>query len=120
MARVSITINKQTYEIACADGEEQHISNLAKVLDAKVGELVGAIGQAGESRLLAMAGLLMADDMAEAQEDLVKLREQTDAVPVAPVPIAAPVASIDEERLADVLESMASRIESIAKQLERA
>lgn len=117
MARVSITINNQTYEIACADGEEQHISNLAQVLDAKVGELVGAIGQAGEARLLAMAGLLMADDVAEAQGDLANLRAETVAAPV-----ESPVQqqSVDEDRLADVLESMAMRIETIADQLEQA
>lgn len=117
MARVSITINNQTYEIACADGEEQHISNLAQVLDTKVGELVGAIGQAGEARLLAMAGLLMADDVAEAQGDLAKVRAETVEMPV---DASVPQHSVDEDRLADVLESMAMRIETIADQLEQA
>ena len=69
MARVSITVNANTYDIACPDGEEQNILDLAEGLNAKVAELVGAIGQAGEARLLAMAGLLMAEagdeDLAE-------------------------------------------------------
>ena len=114
MARVSITINNQTYEIACADGEEQHILNLAGVLDAKVGELVSAIGQAGEARLLAMAGLLMADDAAEAQDELANLRAATEVVPV------APASTVDEDRLADVLDAMAARIETIAESVEQA
>lgn len=117
MARVSITINAQTYEIACADGEEQHIQNLAQVLDAKVGELVGAIGQAGEARLLAMAGLLMADDIAEAQDETAKLRAEAE---IAPVESPAETSGVDEERLANMLESMAGRIESIAESLEQA
>lgn len=114
MARVSITINNQTYEIACADGEEQHILNLAGVLDAKVGELVSAIGQAGEARLLAMAGLLMADDAAEAQDELANLRVATEVAP------ATPASTVDEDRLADVLDAMAARIETIAESVEQA
>ena len=114
MARVSISINNQTYDIACADGEEQHILDLAGVVDAKVGELVGAIGQAGEARLLAMAGLLMADDLAETREDVATLRSAAE--------ISAPETepAFDENRLADVLDAMAARIETIAEDLERA
>ncbi|MEG3618462.1 cell division protein ZapA [Magnetovibrio sp. PR-2] len=107
MAKVSITINNETYDIACADGEEQHILNLAGAVDAKVGELVAAIGQAGEARLLAMAGLLMADELAELNSE----------GPSAP---PQPTSSVDEEQLAQALESMAVRIESIASELENA
>lgn len=126
MARVSININNQTYEIACADGEEQHIHDLAQVVDVKVGELVGAIGQAGEARLLAMTGLLMADEMVEAQDEIAKLRSAAELAPAAPDPVPGPVPapvsgpSIDEEQLARLLEAMALRIETIAEGLERA
>lgn len=119
MARVSISINTQTYEIACADGEEQHILDLAAVLDAKVGELVSAIGQAGEARLLAMAGLLMADEMAETREEVAKLRAQAELTPVNQEPVSQDPA-VDADRLADVLEAMAGRIETIAERIERA
>lgn len=116
MARVSITINANTYDIACADGEEQHILDLAGVLDGRVGELVAAIGQAGESRLLAMAGLLMADEMAELKEEIQRLRVEAEVTPA-----AAPAApSIDEDRVASVMEALAERIESIAQRVEQA
>ena len=107
MAKVSITINNETYDIACADGEEQHILNLAGAVDAKVGELVAAIGQAGEARLLAMAGLLMADELAE-----LKAGGPAEAPP--------PTPNVDEERLAQALDAMAARIETIADSLENA
>lgn len=121
MARVSITINNNTYDIACADGEEQHILDLAGVLDAKVGELVGAIGQAGESRLLAMAGLLMADEMAELRDEVQRLRAEAElAPPSPPAPVAPAQPRIDEDRLAGMLEAMAGRIETIADTLQEA
>jgi len=124
MARVSITINGNAYEIACADGEEQHILDLAGSLDAKVAELVGAIGQAGEARLLAMAGLLMADELAELGEETQRLRADAALAaqqPPAPQPEPTPQEpSVDAERLAGLLEAMAERIETIADGLESA
>jgi cell division protein ZapA len=116
MARVSITINANSYDIACADGEEQHIEKLAGVVAAKVDELVGAIGQAGEARLLAMAGLLMADELADAKRD-VEVLSQEAAVEVEPV---APSSTGDDERLAVRLEALAEHIETIAQRVEEA
>lgn len=116
MARVSITINGNTYDIACADGEEQNILDLAANFDGRVAELVAAIGQAGEARLLAMAGLLMTDEMGELKEDIQRLRAAAEVAP------AAPKADhdVDEGRAADLLEALAERIETIALRVEQA
>lgn len=120
MARVSITVNGYSYDIACADGEEQHILDLAQVVDAKVADLVSAIGQAGEARLLAMAGLLMADELTEVKDQLESARAAAEVAPQ-PAPDAAPAQpSLDEHRLASVLEALAGRIESIAQRVEQA
>jgi len=116
MARVSITINANTYDIACADGEEQHILDLAQVLDGRVGELVAAIGQAGEARLLAMAGLLMADELAELKDEVQNLRAEA---AITPAPSAA-APQIDEHRVASLMEALAGRIETIAQRVEQA
>jgi len=118
MARVSITINANSYDIACADGEEDHIKKLAAVLDAKVEELVGAIGQAGESRLLAMAGLLMADDLGEVTRDVEQLRQE--AAASAEQAVAVPTSYVDEDQLAARLEALAAHIETIAQRVEEA
>jgi len=112
MARVSITINSKSYEVACGDGEEQKIRDLAATVDAKVSELVNALGQAGEGRLLAMAGLLLADELAEANKQVL-LNQQ--------MPPPAPMAlNVDEEKLAQSLESFAQDIENIAERVEGA
>lgn len=116
MARVSITINANTYDISCADGEEQHILDLAGIVDGRVGELVAAIGQAGEARLLAMAGLLMADELAELKDEVQRLRAEVEVTPAS----APPQPTVDEGRMADLLETLASRIEGIAQRVEQA
>ena len=63
MGQVRITLNGRGYDIACEDGQEEHVMRLANAMSERVNQLVAANGQVGEARLLLMAGLLMADDL---------------------------------------------------------
>ncbi len=65
MAQVTITINKREYAIACENGEEIQILKLGRMLDEKAKALTSALGHINESQLLAMVGLLMADELME-------------------------------------------------------
>jgi cell division protein ZapA len=68
MAQVEITINSQSYRVACEDGQEQRLTDLARVVDAHVGDLVEQVGQVGHTRLLVMASLMVADELVELRE----------------------------------------------------
>ena len=70
MGQVRITLNGRGYDIACDDGQEEHVMRLANALSERVNQLVTANGQVGEARLLLMAGLLMADDLFVDHRDL--------------------------------------------------
>ncbi|MEX2648709.1 MAG: cell division protein ZapA [Alphaproteobacteria bacterium] len=63
MAQVAVSLNGREYVVTCGDGEEAHVTALARTVDAKVAELVKALGQIGEARLLAMASILLADEL---------------------------------------------------------
>ena len=65
MAQVEVTVNGRNYGIACDDGQEDHLIELAEFVERKVSELVSAIGQVGDARLLVMASLLIADELSE-------------------------------------------------------
>ncbi len=56
-------MNGRSYQLACDDGEEGHLLNLAAYFDGRVSELAGSVGQVGEARLMLMAGLMIADDL---------------------------------------------------------
>jgi cell division protein ZapA len=109
MALVDITINGRVYQVACDDGKEQHLAKLGSYLDKRVGELAGTLGQIGEARLLVMAGLLVADELADAQSSAVDLKRRAG--------IMAPEA---EAALASGIDALAARIERIAAGLEAA
>lgn len=65
MAQVTITINSREYAIACEDGQEVRILQLARVLDDKAKQIGGGSGQINENMLLTMVGLLLADELSE-------------------------------------------------------
>ncbi len=65
MPQVSVTVNGHSYTVACDDGEETHLLDLARYLDKHVQDLALSIGQVGETRLLLMGGLVLADQMSE-------------------------------------------------------
>ncbi len=116
MPLVNVMVNARAYTIACDDGEEDHLRDLAGHVDAKVKELLTSVGQVGETRLLLMAALLIADEHHEAaaqlhlrNEELAGLRDTQDDV----------TDRLDqtEEAAAGVFEAAATRMEEIAEKL---
>ena len=65
MPQLSISINGRTYQVACDDGEEEHLGAVAEYVDKHVTELAESVGNVGETRLLLMAALLIADELSE-------------------------------------------------------
>ncbi|RMB07845.1 cell division protein ZapA [Eilatimonas milleporae] len=68
MAQITVTVGGRNYTLACADGEEQRLSELAAYVDGKAAKLSTKLGQVSESRLLLMVAILIADEMREALE----------------------------------------------------
>ena len=104
MPQVSITINGRAYPVACNDGEEERIRELARGIDAKVAAFARQVGQAGEARLLVLAALVMADELAEANAAAQRLGGDQ------------PVA--DHSAIAGNVSRLAQRIEAVAARLE--
>ena len=61
MPLVNVMVNSRAYTIACDDGEEAHLKELAAHVDAKAREVLGSVGQAGDAPQLPMAATLLAD-----------------------------------------------------------
>jgi cell division protein ZapA len=70
MAQVSVRVNGRDYLIACEDGDEERLTELADYVNARVGELVASVGQVGEARLLLMAALMVSDELADVYQQL--------------------------------------------------
>ena len=112
MAQIDVEINGRSYQIACDDGQESHIQELAGYVNRKVSELVATVGQVGDARLLVMASLQLADELAEAYAEIDDIKDGEHG--------AKTEALRAESRAAQAIEALAARIEGIAAKLEAA
>jgi cell division protein ZapA len=110
MGQVTVTVNGRPYDIACDDGQEEHVHGLANYLDERVAGLAGSIGQVGDARLLVMASLLVIDELVEAVREIEAMKQRTEAETEAQV----------MARESEGIEALSTRLEELAARLERA
>ncbi len=67
MPQVSVQIAGRTYELACGEGEEARVQELAAYVDGKVSELRRQLPGTPEFKLLVFASLLLAEESREAR-----------------------------------------------------
>ena len=108
MAQITITINSREYAIACEDGQETHILQLSRILDEKAKLLGDGVNQISESMLLAMIGLLLADELSELKKGA-KIQE-------APSVDTEELQRIDNE-LSSTIKSLNNQIKSLANEI---
>ncbi|HTX48753.1 MAG TPA: cell division protein ZapA [Caulobacteraceae bacterium] len=70
MSQVSIEVNGRPYVIGCEDGQERRLLELASAVDAQVRQVSRDVGPLGETRLMLMCALVMADELAELRGQL--------------------------------------------------
>ena len=80
MAQVNVSINNRQYRMACEDGQEDHLRQLAKDLDDRINSLRGQFGEIGDSRLVVMAALMIADDVVETGKKARRLEQEIAAL----------------------------------------
>ena len=106
MAQVDVSVNGQSYRIACEDGQEDRLVDLATMVDEKVLELGNQIGQVGSNRLLVMAALIIADELVDLKNEAGSSQELAD--------------NSNQQDTVLALQEITKRIENIADQVEQA
>jgi cell division protein ZapA len=119
MAQVDIDINGRSYSIACDDGQEEHLSELGGVVNDKVASLIASAGQIGDTRLLLMASLLIADDLADSIRKLNDVGETPFKAVESTPPVDHDMPGYDEQSIIAALDNSAERMQSIAEMLEQ-
>lgn len=108
MAQVEISINGRPYVLACADGEELRLRQLADYLDARITKLARAVGNVGEAKLFLLVALTLADELSDAHTKLGTLSREARAGAPSEAHLAEVAGQI--ERIARRIESIASRV----------
>ncbi|MBV1704439.1 MAG: cell division protein ZapA [Hyphomicrobiales bacterium] len=107
MAHVSVTIAGRPYRMACAEGDEARLTDLAAKVDARIVEMRGSFGEIGDQRLTVMAAVTFADETAEAKAKVASLEAE----------LARGRAGAEEARAA--LETARDRVERVAASLNQ-
>ena len=119
MSTVDVNINGRQFRMACEDGQEDRLSQLAAGLDARIEDLRQRFGDVGEARLTIMAAMMTADELIEARAGIRALEAELHAIRAASA-TAADIGSGGQDVAAVALHAAAERIEKIAQGLNRA
>jgi cell division protein ZapA len=106
MAQVTIEVNGRPYVVGCEDGQERRLTELAATLDAQVRQVAMDVGPLGETRLILMGALVMADEIVELRREIGELKGQIGD-------LAAEKGRAERAAVA-ALEAAAARIEGLA------
>ncbi len=127
MPQVEITVGGRSFEISCQHGEERFLHQAAELLNAEAQVLVDQLGRMPESRMLLMAGLMLADRTAALKEqvtrfsndyaDLLAKKSEIEKAAATPQQVEVPVPTIPESLLA-ALEELAENAEALAQDVE--
>lgn len=116
MTALRLLIGGREYDLACDDGQETHLKNIARTLDQRVRTLGEALGKPTESQLMILAALMLTDELQDAKKEVEQLRHD----------IQNSSQSFErnkqielENAIALTINNIADRIETIAGELER-
>lgn len=116
MAQVTVSIDSKTYRMACEEGQEEHLSELAGRFDRYVGHLKGQFGEIGDLRITVMAGIMVMDELHELQSRMRGLEAEVETLKKTRDNALTKVEKTDHD-LAHALTEVTTRIEEIAGKL---
>lgn len=111
MAAINVEVNGRPYTVGCDDGQEEHVTQLARQFDRQVKEIAGQVGSVGELRLFLLAALTTADELSDVRSRLDRFQRSAGAAAAAPDPVRI------EQRAAAILDEAAQRLEALAERV---
>ena len=118
MSQVTVTICGRQYRMACEDGQEDHLRQLATSFDELVSGLRGRFGEIGDARLTVMAALTVADELSETVKKVGKLEAGLAALQQDRAAVADRAQATQAAWIA-AFNSAAARIEDMARKLNQ-
>jgi cell division protein ZapA len=118
MNHINVTINGRQYRMACEDGQETRLLQLAESFESRIGSLRGKFGEIGDARLTVMAALTACDELFDASQRIRSLEEELGALRDGRV-AAADRAKATQIAVANALNAAAERIERTTQVLNR-
>ena len=116
MPQVAVQINGKTYRMACDEGQEAHLLDLAQRFDQYIDNLKGSFGEIGDQRLTVMAGVMVTDELVEMKHKVRGLEQELAALRTNSTEVAATDAN-RERHLAEALNNASEQLNQITRKL---
>ena len=116
MAQVTVSIDGKAYRMACEEGQEEHLEELAAGFDRYVGHLKTQFGEIGDLRLTVMAAIMVMDELHDVTRKLGRLEKEVEDLRAGREGVISEV-SKSEEAIAVALGELTSQIQGMAAKL---
>jgi cell division protein ZapA len=116
MAQVTVTIDGKAYRMACEEGQEDHLTDLATRFDRYVGHLKSQFGEIGDLRITVMAGIMIMDEISELTRRVASLEGELDSLRSNRDTVLA-ATSRTEESIAAAIVEVSSQLRGITDKL---
>lgn len=116
MAQVTVQIDGKAYRMACDEGQEEHLIDLAGQLDRYVRHLRSNFGEIGDLRLTVMAGIMVLDELSEHRKRVQGLESEIETLRKTRDEALAK-ADKNDAAITGVLSGLAERLEQAAARL---
>jgi len=116
MPELDVMIGGRSFQVSCQPGEEHFLRSAAAMLDIEATPLTAQLGRLPETKLLLMAGLMLADKTAAIEDEARTLRARIAELEARP--IATRDVAVIPPQVTQTLAEIAARAEAIAAMVE--
>lgn len=116
MPDLEVTIGGRPFQVSCQPGEEHFLRSAAGMLDAEAAPIIAQLGRLPETKMLLMAGLMLADKTAAVEDELRSLRARVAELEARPV--ATRDVAVIPQQVSETLAEIAARAEAMAARVE--
>jgi cell division protein ZapA len=117
MPEINVEINGRKYRMACEEGQEDHLLELAARFNTHIDRFKDGFGEIGDNRLTVMAGIAVLDELAEAERRIDKLMQDIENLSQAGEALTSESEDL-ERRFAKRMNEVARKVEAIATAID--
>ena len=122
MPELTITIGERDFTVGCQEGEEHYLNAAAQMLNVEAEALLLQAGRLPEARMLLMAGLMLADKTAAAEDELAEVRKRVTQLEAEVARLKAEPETVEvpviPQVVTDTMAEIAARAEALAEHVE--
>jgi cell division protein ZapA len=117
MPEVNVEIDGKKFRMACEEGQEAHLMELADRFNRTVMGLKGSFGEIGDNRLVVMAGIAVLDELSEAENRIADLKQDIADLTTAGRELTIEAEEL-EQKFARRLAEAARKVEAVAQAID--